>query len=46
MTTNQLFQQNNRYLMLRLIPENRFRFCKTNKELIDKIIKEIGICLN
>jgi len=46
MKTNEIFRNLNRDLDSRLSPEKRFIFCKTNKELIDKIIKEIGICLN
>lgn len=46
MKTNQIFRNLNRDLLLRLIPKKRFTYCKSNKELIDKLIKEIGICLN
>lgn len=46
MKTNEIFRNLNRDLDSRLITEKRFTYCKTNKELIDKIIKEIGICLN
>lgn len=46
MKTNNLFQNFNRDLLSRLLPKKEFAFCKSNKELIDKLIKEIGICLN
>lgn len=46
MKTNKIFQDYNRNLMLSLTSKNNFTFCNSNKEIIDKLIKEIGICLN
>jgi len=44
--TSQIVKQHNYTLMLSLTTKNDYTFCKSNKEMIDKLIKEIGICLN
>lgn len=46
MKTNKIFQTYNRNLLQRLLRPKGFNFHKSNKELIDVLIKEIGICLN
>ena len=45
-TTIQIVKQHNYTLMLTLTTKNDYKFCKSNKEMIDKLIKEIGICVN
>lgn len=47
-TITQFFSQSNLNFFQRLVaPKQKdFTFCASNKEMIDKLIKEIGICLN